>query len=162
MQFSEFQLTQIKRFAATSEALRQSPMLLSTPGMAKAALSVAMKADKVPDVSKQVVDDAIHAFSRLSSYSANSKRVTGLVLLLLAIGVGGGTYLWRQAGALIGSIAMLGIIVVLFVANVFYGFVAIRPIKSQFNLTDEEVAFALNDIIADPRWRADLGSPRSA
>ena len=162
MQFSQFQLTQVKRFAATSEAIHQFPMLLATPGMAKAALSVAMKAENVPDVSTQTVDDAIHAFSRLSSYSANSKRVTCFVLLLLAIGIGCGVYLWHQAGALIGSTATLGIVVVLFVANVFYGYLAIRPIKREFNLTDEEVVFALNDIIADPKWQTDLRPSRSA
>lgn len=156
MKFSEFQLDQIKRFAAASESLHQSPILLSAPGMAKAALGAAMKTEKIRNVPNETLDAAIDTFTQLSSYSAIAKRVTKLMLLLLAIAIGYGAYLWQQVGALIGIAVLIGIVIVLFVGTSFYGYLAIRPIKQQFHLIDEEVTFALNDIIADPRWQADL------
>ena len=58
-------------------------------------------------------------------------------------------------GALIGIAVFFGILIVLFIGSTFYGNLNIRPIKQQFHLTDEEVTFALNDIIADPRWQSD-------
>ena len=130
-------------------------MLLSTPGIAIPALRLVVNADRPAEVSSDAFDSALALFTDLSAYSAKSKLITNLSILLLIVALISGIIQWRQNGAVIGLSIMAGAVVLVMTSTTLYGYLHSKRLRRKFEYTKDEIVFALNEVIAEPRWQAD-------
>lgn len=156
MEFSQYQLVRIARFAAASESLHQNPMLLMTPGLTKPTLALAMRAKQTPEISEPRLQIAIEVFTQLSAHRERAKRVDKLLPIGLVLGAVGGAFVWGRVGPAMAIAVTAAITAAVVLLKVFYGYFALRPIMQRFQLTYDEATFALNEMIANPRWQADV------
>jgi hypothetical protein len=160
MEFSHYQLDRIARFASASDSLHQNHLLLLTPGMIKPTLVMAMRAKKTPEISEPRLQKAIEAFTQLLAHSERAKRINRLIPVALVLGAICGAFVWGRVGPAMAIVVIAAILVAAVLIKLCYGYFALRPIMRQFQLTYDETVFALNEVIADPRWRADLQDSR--
>ena len=156
MEFSQYQLERIARFAAASETVHRNRVLLLTPGMTKPTLALAMRAKRPPQISEPSFAAAIEAFTELSAHSVRSRRANRLVPIGLSLAAVCAAFVWGRVGPAMAIAVILAMLLAIGMVKGFYGYFGLRPIMQRFALTDEEAAFALNEVIADPRWQADL------
>ena len=156
MEFTQYQLDRIARFAAASEGIHQNQLLLTTPGMVKPTLVLAMRSKKTPEISEPKLQNAIEAFKHLSAHHKKAKRVARFVPAGLVLGAVCGAFVWGRIGPAMAIAVSATILAGIVLVKVAYGYLALRPIMQRFRLTYEEAAFALNEMIEDPRWQADL------
>jgi hypothetical protein len=160
MEFSHYQLDQIARFATASDSLHQNHLLLLTPGMIKPTLALAKRAKKAPEISERRLQNAIDAFTQLSAHSERARRVNKLIPIALVLGAVCDAFVWGRVGPAMAIVLIAALLVAAVLIKLCYGYFALRPIMQRFQLTYDETVFALNEIIADARWQADLQDSR--
>jgi hypothetical protein len=160
VEFSEFQIGRIKRFAFGVNCLMGlEPKERLDPRKAKTLLGIVLDTTKtpgeqIPDLD-DVLDHWIQFFTVLADCNRRDKRAYRLFVVMLAAAVLLGAYYWFMDGILRGVVAMvlgwiLAFVVQLIVSNryVWRGF---SPLS--WGLTHTEVRFALDAVINDPRWQ---------
>jgi len=155
MEFSTYQLERIARFAAASESLHQNRLLLTTPGMTRPALALAMRAKKRPDISENALNRAVDAFRELCQHSERSRRLRKMLPVFFALAAICGAFTWGRIGPASAIAVSVAIVLAAVAATFGFRYLSLQPILRRFQLTREEAVFALDDVIADPRWQSD-------
>jgi hypothetical protein len=151
---SDYQRDRIARFAAASENLHQNRLLLTTPGMTKPALALAMRAKKPAVVSAPALEKATQACRALMTYRRRSRLATRLLPLLIVVAGAAVAYVWSRASAATAMSVALLLLIAIAGVKLYFSYFALRPILERYQLTDEEAHFALNEVMGDPRWDA--------
>lgn len=162
LEFSQFQLGRIKRFAFGVNALmdQDSKNVRLDPRKAMRVLELALDPaelpeEKIPDLSS-VLNRWIQFFMVLQVCNSREKRAQRLFFVLLSAALLLGAYYWYTDGILRGVVALVLGLLSVFVINLFvssrYVWRGFSPLA--WGLTHTEVRFALDAVINDRNWQA--------
>jgi hypothetical protein len=157
MKLTDSQIEQIKRFFTAVTALSTNSEIRLNPNQAKIALEVFMDPIKTPAKELPAVDlldTQVAFFKLLSAHSARKKGAKKFFMILLLTSFVIGCYVAYQSGIESSLFTLVGCLIISFIINFvvakFYVWKDFSPLK--YGLTHVEVQFALDAIIADPKW----------
>lgn len=151
--FSEYQQGQIYKFALAKEVLR----VYGWSGKHGALQEIFNSSvDRTLDPSPEAVKSATDLFSELSTYSMKARRFAKIILVAMATCIAGSIAVGVTDGPGPGLLWTAVSVIFWFGMSALFQLRYMPKIKQRFNLTNAEAAFALNDIVGDPRWQIDM------